>query len=442
MKKKLLLLILCLSDISKDPRVIRQINWLESDYELIVAGYTRPLDHSVCFIDISPPGWFYRKIRSSLAKISILKYIYCHFRKIRYSLAKILILKLIYRSIFSSTISSTNVISDGLRGYSQNENVELEFNPNIYYENKIKNISCYDNLKQIEPNLILANDLDCLVIARQLWPNVKVVFDAHEFAPGEYNSTDNFWLKNEKPSRIWACNNYLSSVSGMTTVCQGIADEFNRNFNIPCNIEIITNSPFFESIPVKGTGSIIRVIHHGIGSPLRKIELMAEAVKELGKGWELHLILVEGDFAYIKSLKKRYKNYANIYFHDPVPTKLIAKFISQFDIGIFILEPDIFNYKWALPNKFFEFIQARLAIAVGPSPEMARIVNSYGLGIVSPDFSAESMASSLKSLSKIEIDIFKSNSNNAASIYSAERNRDKMLSVIKNALTNSIGSAS
>jgi hypothetical protein len=73
---------------------------------------------------------------------------------------------------------------------------------------------------------------------------------------------------------------------------------------------------------------------------------------------------------------------------------------------------------------------------------MARIVNSYGLGIVSPDFSAESMASSLKSLSKIEIDIFKSNSNNAASIYSAERNRDKMLSVIKNALNNSVGSAS
>jgi glycosyltransferase involved in cell wall biosynthesis len=334
------------------------------------------------------------------------------------------------------------VSSNGLREVVQNEAVEDELNSKIYYEKKIKSICSYDNLREIEPDIILANDLDCLVITRMLWPNARVVFDAHEYAPEEYNSTDDFWLKNEKPARIWACNNFLLSVSGMTTVCQGIADEFNRNFNIPCNIEIITNSPFFESIPVKGTGSIIKVIHHGIGSPLRKIELMAEAVKELGNGWELHLILVEGDFAYIKNLKKRYKNYVNIYFHDPVPTKLIAKFISQFDIGIFILEPDIFNYKWALPNKFFEFIQARLAIAVGPSPEMARIVNSYGLGIVSPDFSAESMASSLKSLSKIEIDIFKSNSNNAASIYSAEKNRDKMLSVIKNALNNSVGSAS
>lgn len=421
MKKRPLLLILCLSDISKDPRVIRQVNWLESDFELIVAGYSRPLDHSVCFIDISPPVSFYRKIRSSFAKIPIFK--------------------LIYPNIFRSTIWSKIASSAGLRGASQNENVEIVFNADIYYENKIKNIFCHDNLKRVNPNLILANDLDCLVIARKFWPNIKVVFDAHEYAPEEYNSTDDFWLKNEKPSRIFACNNYLSSVSGMTTVCQGIADEFNRNFNIPCNIEIITNSPFFESIPVKSTGSIIKLIHHGLGSPLRKIELMAEVVKELGKGWELHLILVEGDFAYINSLKKRYKNCANIYFHDPVPTKLISKFISQFDIGIFILEPDIFNYKWALPNKFFEFIQARLAIAIGPSPEMAHIVNSCGLGIVSPDFSVESMTSSLKALSKIEIDIFKSNSNNAASIYSAERNRDKMLSVIKNSLNNSAGSA-
>jgi hypothetical protein len=35
---------------------------------------------------------------------------------------------------------------------------------------------------------------------------------------------------------------------------------------------------------------------------------------------------------------------------------------------------------------FVEFIQARLAVAVDPSPEMARLVQRYGCGVVAPDF--------------------------------------------------------
>ena len=53
----------------------------------------------------------------------------------------------------------------------------------------------------------------------------------------------------------------------------------------------------------------------------------------------------------------------------------IVDTIAEYDIGLFILSPINFNYYHALPNKLFEFIQARLAIAVSPSPEMARIVH-------------------------------------------------------------------
>jgi hypothetical protein len=31
----------------------------------------------------------------------------------------------------------------------------------------------------------------------------------------------------------------------------------------------------------------------------------------------------------------------------------------------------------ALPNKFFEFIQARLAVAIWPSPEMSKITKTF-----------------------------------------------------------------
>ena len=85
----------------------------------------------------------------------------------------------------------------------------------------------------------------------------------------------------------------------------------------------------------------------------------------------------------------------------------------------------------ALPNKLFEFIQGRLAIAIWPSPEMARIVHEYKCGIVSEDFTIESIANRLNSLSVQDIMKFKQNSHTAADFLCAEKNREEFLSIVK-----------
>ena len=62
-----------------------------------------------------------------------------------------------------------------------------------------------------------------------------------------------------------------------------------------------------------------------------------------------------------------------------LPMRELVKEANAYDIGLYLLGEANANHRAALPNKFFEFIQARLALAIGPSPEMARIVNEYGL---------------------------------------------------------------
>src|SRR5262249_6418170 len=99
-------------------------------------------------------------------------------------------------------------------------------------------------------------------------------------------------------------------------------------------------------------------------------------------------------------------------------------FLNQFDIGLFLLEPTNFNYLHALPNKLFEFIQARLAIAIGPSPEMARIVRESKLGVVSADFRPESLAHLLNALTADDINRFKEQAHASASRYCSERNKE------------------
>ena len=79
-----------------------------------------------------------------------------------------------------------------------------------------------------------------------------------------------------------------------------------------------------------------------------------------------------------------------------------------------MLNDDSFNMKYALPNKFFEFIQVRLAIAIWPSPEMSVIIEEYGLGWVTKDRDIQTMASLLNNLSQKDISDAKLNSHDAS----------------------------
>lgn len=104
-----------------------------------------------------------------------------------------------------------------------------------------------------------------------------------------------------------------------------------------------------------------------------KSKKMIWLMDHLDDRFEMYLMLVPTDQDYLTELKKLAGNRA-VEFLPTVPTQQISTFINQFDLGLFIVEPVNFNYTHALPNKFFEFIQARLGIVIGPSPEMKRIV--------------------------------------------------------------------
>lgn len=153
-------------------------------------------------------------------------------------------------------------------------------------------------------------------------------------------------------------------------------------------------------------------------------------VDYLDKRFTLHLMLVNTDSNYLKRLKKLAEGIGNIRFLRPVYMEEIVKTINQYDIGIFVLPPTNLNYKYALPNKLFEFIQARLAVAIGPSPEMAIIVKQYNLGIVAEDFGPETIANELNKLTKEKIEYYKSQSDKLAYEISSEGNCQKLQKII------------
>ncbi|MGC3948657.1 MAG: hypothetical protein QM762_29850 [Chryseolinea sp.] len=108
----------------------------------------------------------------------------------------------------------------------------------------------------------------------------------------------------------------------------------------------------------------------------------------------------------------------------------MVKTVNSYDIGVFLLPPINFNYENTLPNKLFDFIQGRLGVAIGPTPEMAEIVNQYKNGVVANDFTPIALADKLAPLTATDIISFKNRSAIAARELNAEKNAAIILRLV------------
>ncbi len=141
-------------------------------------------------------------------------------------------------------------------------------------------------------------------------------------------------------------------------------------------------------------------------------------------------MLMPSNDAYFHQIVSMTKSRRNVRIIPPVMMNEIVPFINRYDIGLFLVPPTNFNLKYTLPNKFFEFIQARLAIAVGPSIEMKSLVRKYECGVVSCDFDPRSLAEELNKLTAEEIMKYKENSHKAAGELNADTNKKRMMRMV------------
>jgi hypothetical protein len=118
-----------------------------------------------------------------------------------------------------------------------------------------------------------------------------------------------------------------------------------------------------------------------------------------------------------------------------VKSSEVVERINQYDLGVFLIPPVNFNYANTLPNKLFDFIQARLGVAIGPTPEMAAIVSRFGNGVVAEDFMPRHLAEKLNQLTADDVARFKQRSVEAAGQLNAEKNEVRFNALLDNLLS-------
>lgn len=274
-------------------------------------------------------------------------------------------------------------------------------------------------------DVIVANDALAMPAAVALRPRKGIHADLHEYAPRQGEDKLQ-WRLLVGPFMDWACRKYVTKADSVSTVAKGIAEEYAREYGIP-EPAVVPNAAWYQpTLSPTPVGAPLRVVHTGVAGRARKIEVMLDAVaraNELKPGTAtLDLFLVAGDQSYIDELIAKAETIpaGAVRVLPPVSFNQIVPLLHGYDIGIFLCPPSTFNLRHALPNKLFEFVQARLGILIGPSPEMEQVVTRHNLGWVAGGFDAESSARLLIALTAEEVAEKKRAADQSAELLSAE----------------------
>ncbi|WP_439130383.1 glycosyltransferase [Polaribacter sp.] len=246
-------------------------------------------------------------------------------------------------------------------------------------------------------NILLSNDLDTLLpnyLVSKL-QHKKLVYDSHELFPEVPELLHKPFVK-----KTWITleNLILPKLKNSYTVCKSIADFYNKKYN--ANFKVIKNYPYSKSVE-KG----VLPFHHN----QKKIILYQGAIN-LGRGLALMIKTMQflPDFTFViagkgdidcelKALVKKL-NCKNVKFLGKLAPLELQKITPHADLGISLEEDLGLNYRFALPNKIYDYIHAEVPILISDLPEMKKIVLKYGVGEIVKSRTPESMANQIKQL--------------------------------------------
>lgn len=245
-------------------------------------------------------------------------------------------------------------------------------------------------LQGVQVDLVLANDVEAAGLARQVVGPQRIHADLHEYAPRQKEDLPR-WRIFVAPFVRWQLRRFVVGVASTSTVGTRIAREYRARFGL--DPIVVTNAaPYRDLTPSEATATgRIRIVHSGAALADRGIDAIIDGVEDTIADVSLDLYLTPNDPAYLERIRARVADSTRITLHPPVAYDQLHETLNRFDVGVHLLPPVNFNNANALPNKFFDYVQARLGIIVGPSPEMSWIVNERGLGAVCGGFDGDAL---------------------------------------------------
>jgi glycosyltransferase involved in cell wall biosynthesis len=291
---------------------------------------------------------------------------------------------------------------------------------------------------------IHANDWQALPIAARAAARTgaRVVLHMHEYAEEE-RSDHIVWRILVSPAIRFLIRQYVAlegaPVDASITVCEMIAARYRRELGL--DPVVVMNAPSRVELPPRssaGDPRRVRMIHHGYAKRGRGLHELIQVVARTDQRFTLDFMLVEDDGGYIDELKRLAQRIVpgRVFFRDPVKPGDIVRAVAEYDMGLSVIQPTTYNNLAMLPNKFFEYVQAGLAVCVGPSPAMAHVVTRFGFGLVASSFNPRAVATCLNQLGSQDLQRMQAAARKAATVLNAEVEMGKILALYDRLLAN------
>ena len=252
-------------------------------------------------------------------------------------------------------------------------------------------------------DVLVANDLDTLLAnysVSKFKPFSRLVYDSHEY----FTEVPEL-IHRKKVKQIWETIEawIFPKLKTIYTVNSSIAklyaDKYQKEIKVVRNI-----SPSWEPLNLKSKKELgipenkNLIILQGAGI---NIDRGAEEAIQAMTLVENTVLMIVGDGDVVFQLKTYIIDNQlvdKVLFFDKRPYNEMMNFTYYADLGLTLDKPTNINYRYSLPNKVFDYIQAETPIIGTNLIEISKILSEYGVGEIIEEFTPENLALLINSI--------------------------------------------
>ena len=251
----------------------------------------------------------------------------------------------------------------------------------------------------LKADLLVSNDLDTLlpnfIIAKL--KHKPLVYDSHEY----FTEVPEL-VTRPKVQRIWKSIERLifPKLKDIITVNESIAELYENEYGL--RPKVVRNVPYLITETEKRTRKELGLpedknllILQGAGINIQRgAEEMVDAMQFIDHS----VLLIAGQGDVIPLLKKMVKERLledKVIFRPRMPYAELMQLTKNADLGLTLDKDTNLNYRFSLPNKIFDYIQAGIPVIASPLPEIAHIINTYEVGCTIIDHQPENIAKTI-----------------------------------------------
>jgi starch synthase len=242
-------------------------------------------------------------------------------------------------------------------------------------------------LAQEHYDVYWANDFETLPEAARLkhFTGSLTVYDSHEYWSGRMDVRGRWYF----PLRLWSrlYEKYLikHKVDIVVSVNHEILSMLaHKNvpslclYNIPSKHDIQPFTGYFHKLYGLSEEKRVLIFQGGLQKG-RGIEFILASAQLFPPQWVV-IFMGSGPLELMIHNMSGGVSKGHIFLHKPVPSQELLNYTAASDLGLCTIESFCLSYQFALPNKFWEYIQAGIPVVSTRLPSMSAIHQRFSIG--------------------------------------------------------------